>query len=102
MTESGFGMLYEIVLYLLAVTLVVPHLLAWSTHWNEPVEISNLDVLEVPLGFDRSCGAINGKVTAGPMTDLRMGTDDTAGEVRAYLGEGEFTDDSYGNRRNRS
>jgi len=61
-----------------------------------PVEISNLDILGASLGYDRSFGAIKGKIAAGPMTYFRMDTDDTAGEVRAYIGEGEFTDDPYG------
>lgn len=60
-----------------------------------PVEISNLDVLGASLGYDRSFGAVKGKVAAGPMTFFRMDTDDTAGEIRAYLGEGEFTDDPF-------
>jgi hypothetical protein len=29
------------------------------------------------------------------MTFFRMDTDDTAGRVRAYLGEGEFTEDPF-------
>ena len=60
-----------------------------------PIEISNLDILGASLGYDRSFGAIKGKIAAGPMTYFRMDTDDTEGEIRAYLGEGEFTDDPY-------
>jgi L-fucose isomerase-like protein len=60
------------------------------------IEISNLDVLGASLGYDRSFGAIKGKVAAGPVSFFRMDTDDTAGEIRAYLAEGEFTDDPYG------
>jgi L-fucose isomerase-like protein len=60
-----------------------------------PIEIANLDVLGASLGYDRSFGAIKGKVAAGPMTFFRMDTDDTAGTIRAYLGEGEFTNDPY-------
>jgi L-fucose isomerase-like protein len=60
-----------------------------------PIEIANLDVLGASLGYDRSFGAIKGKVAAGPMTFFRMDTDDTAGTIRAYLGEGEFTNNPY-------
>jgi L-fucose isomerase-like protein len=63
---------------------------------GSPIEISNLDILGASLGYDRSFGAIKGKIAAGPMTYFRMDTDDTAGKVRAYIGEGEFTDDPYG------
>jgi L-fucose isomerase-like protein len=63
---------------------------------GNPIEISNLDILGASLGYDRCFGAIKGKVAAGPMTFFRMDTDDTEGDVRAYVGEGEFTDDPYG------
>jgi len=57
------------------------------------IEISNLDVLGASLGADRSFGAVKGQVAAGPMTFFRMSTDDPWGIIKAYLGEGEFTDD---------
>lgn len=57
------------------------------------VEISTLDVLGAALGEDRSFGAIKGQVAAGPMTFFRMSTDDPRGMIKAYLGEGELTDD---------
>ena len=61
------------------------------------VEVSNLDILGATLGADRCFGAIKGQAAAGPMTFFRMSTDDTVGEIRAYLGEGEITDDPVGN-----
>jgi L-fucose isomerase-like protein len=60
------------------------------------VEISNLDILGATLGPDRCFGAVKGQVAAGPMTFFRMSTDDPLGIVKAYLGEGEFTDDPVG------
>jgi L-fucose isomerase-like protein len=63
---------------------------------GNPVEISNLDILGASLGYERSFGAIKGKIAAGPMTFFRMDTDDCNGEIRTYLGQGEFTDDPYG------
>ena len=59
------------------------------------VEISNLDVLGASLGEDLCFGAVKGKVAAGPMTFFRISTDDICGEIRAYVGEGEFTDDPF-------
>ncbi|MBD3240012.1 MAG: hypothetical protein GF331_05455 [Chitinivibrionales bacterium] len=47
------------------------------------------------LGTDRCFGAVKGKVAGGPMTFSRVSTDDTNGIVRAYVGEGMFTDDAY-------
>ena len=60
------------------------------------LEISNLDVLGASLGTDRCFGAVKGQVAAGPMTFFRMSTDDPLGIVKAYLGEGDFTDDPVG------
>jgi L-fucose isomerase-like protein len=34
-----------------------------------------------------------GRVKAAPFTYLRVSTDDAAGKVRAYVGEGELTND---------
>jgi len=59
------------------------------------IEISELDVLGETLGREKSFGAIKGKVKAGPMTYFRMSTDDLNGRIRAYVGEGEFTDDPF-------
>lgn len=59
------------------------------------IEISELDVLGETIGREKSFGAIKGKVKAGPMTYFRMSTDDLHGRIRAYTGEGEFTDDPF-------
>jgi L-fucose isomerase-like protein len=56
-------------------------------------EISNLDVIGADVGYDISFGAIKAQVVAGPMTYFRMSTDDSLGLIKAYVGEGEFTDD---------
>jgi len=56
-------------------------------------EISNLDVLGASLGTDRCFGAIKGKVAPGAMTFAKISTDDTKGIIKAYLGQGDFTDD---------
>lgn len=59
------------------------------------IEISELDILGESLGKENCFGAIKGKVKAGPMTFFRMSTDDTEGTIKAYLGEGAFTNDKY-------
>lgn len=56
-------------------------------------EVGTLDILGASLGFDKCFGAIKGKVAPGPMTFLKISTDDTRGVVKMYVGEGEFTDD---------
>ena len=59
------------------------------------IEISNLDILGASLGEDKCFGAVKGKVAAGPFTYFRISTDDLSGSIKAYLGEGDFTDDPY-------
>jgi L-fucose isomerase-like protein len=59
------------------------------------VEISEADVLGASLGRENCFGAIKGKVKAGPMTFFRVDTDEEGGSVRAYVGEGQFTDDPF-------
>ena len=61
------------------------------------VEVGNLDILGVTLGPDRCFGAIKGQAAPGPVTYFRMSTDDPKGSIKAYVGEGEMTDDSVGN-----
>ncbi len=52
------------------------------------------DILATTLGKENTYGAINGRVPAGPMSFARLSTDDAYGMVRAYVGDGRFTDDS--------
>jgi L-fucose isomerase-like protein len=42
---------------------------------------------------DRTHGALSGRAPAGPLSYARISTDDRRGRIRAYVGEGEFTDD---------
>jgi L-fucose isomerase-like protein len=58
-------------------------------------EISNLDVLGTTIGPEKCFGAVKGKVAPGPMTYFRLSTDDMAGKVKSYTGEGRFTDDPF-------
>lgn len=62
---------------------------------NEKPEISYLDVLSTTLGKENCFGAVKGKVKAGDMTYFRISTDDRLGKIKAYLGEGRFTDDRF-------
>ena len=61
--------------------------------FTEKPEIANLDILATTLGTDVSFGALKGRVRPDRMTYLKVSTDDTAGKIRCYLGEGRFTDD---------
>ena len=59
-------------------------------------EISELDVLGETLGRGNCFGAVKGKVQPGPMTYFRLSSDDRAGVLKAYVGQGDFTDDPFG------
>jgi len=59
------------------------------------------EILGTTLGQENTCGAITGRVPAGPFTFARVSTDDLNGEIVAYVGEGRFTDDplkTFGSR----
>ena len=45
------------------------------------------------MGKENAYGAVVGRLKAQPFTYLRVSTDDTAGVMRAYVGQGELTND---------
>ncbi len=45
------------------------------------------------VGAENTYGTVVGRVKEAPFTYLRASTDDAAGKIRAYVGEGELTDD---------
>ena len=51
------------------------------------------EIIAGVVGKESTYGTIVGRVKAAPFTYLRASTDDFAGKIRAYLGEGELTDD---------
>jgi L-fucose isomerase-like protein len=59
-------------------------------------EIGELDVLGEVIGRPKCFGAVKGKVKAGDMTFFRLSSDDRAGTLKSYLGQGAFTDDPFG------
>jgi L-fucose isomerase-like protein len=50
-------------------------------------------ILADTFGPENAFGTIVGRVKPGAFTYLRVSTDDTAGQMCAYMGEGEFTHD---------
>jgi L-fucose isomerase-like protein len=45
------------------------------------------------VGKEKTYGTVVGRVKSGPFTYCRVSTDDSWGIIRAYLGEGELSDD---------
>ena len=67
-----------------------------KSFFENEIEIGSLDILGTVLGQEDTFGAVKGKVAAGKMTYFRVSTDDVKGTIKAYLGEGDITDDPYG------
>jgi L-fucose isomerase-like protein len=63
---------------------------------NSDLNLTPLGVLGRTLGKVRTFGAIDAKVSEGDFTFFRISTDDAAGKIRAYVGEGEITNEPYG------
>jgi len=55
------------------------------------------EIIADAVGREKTYGTVVGRIKPGPMTFCRVSTDDEEGVVRAYLGEGEFTDDPLEN-----
>jgi L-fucose isomerase-like protein len=73
----------------------------WAKSFVPDIEISNAPILGSTLGVENTFGALAGRVPAGPMSFARVSTDDRAGVIRTYVGDGAFTDDpldTFGNR----
>ena len=51
------------------------------------------EIIAGTVGKENTYGTIVGRVAAARFTYLRCSTDDASGRVRAYVGEGELTDD---------
>jgi len=51
------------------------------------------EIIAGTVGKENTYGTVVGRVKASPFTYLRVSTDDAAGKIRAYIGEGELTND---------
>ncbi len=61
-----------------------------------PDNIPVMDYQEIiagTVGKENTFGTVVGRVRTGPFTYLRVSTDDLNGQISAYVGEGELTDD---------
>jgi L-fucose isomerase-like protein len=66
----------------------------WSKNFVEKIQISNAPILGSSLGIENTYGAMEGRTPAAPLTYGRLSTDDVAGSINAYIGEGQFTNDA--------
>jgi len=51
------------------------------------------EIIAGTVGKENTFGTVVGRVRAAPFTYLRVSTDDLAGKISAYIGQGELTDD---------
>ncbi len=62
-------------------------------HFFADVKMDFQEIIAGTVGKLNTFGTCVGRVKTGPMTYLRVSTDDFAGKIRAYAGGGRFTDD---------
>jgi len=73
----------------------------WAKSLIPDIEIDTAPILGTIVGEENTYGALKGRTPAGPLTYGRISTLDQDGKMRAYFGEGEFTNDelkTFGNK----
>ena len=65
----------------------------WPKDFAPDTRIANAPILGSTLGIQNTYGAMEGRTPPGPLTYARFTTDDTAGVIRGYVGQGMTTDD---------
>lgn len=65
----------------------------WAKDFLPDIRIGTAPILATVLGEENTVGALEGRTPAGPVSFGRISTDDRAGIIRAYVGDGQFTDD---------
>jgi L-fucose isomerase-like protein len=61
--------------------------------YDQPPTMDDHAILELIMPKQLTWGSIQGRIKAGPVTFLRMSTDDVHGELTGYVVEGESTTD---------
>jgi len=73
----------------------------WAKSFLPDIQISTAPILGTSVGTENTYGALDGRTPAMPLTYGRISTDDCKGVIKAYVGEGELTNDAlntFGNR----
>jgi L-fucose isomerase-like protein len=65
----------------------------WAKDFLPDIRMGTAPILGTVLGEEHTVGALMGRTPAGPVTFGRVSTDDRQGRIRAFVGEGMFTDD---------
>ncbi|MEO6230548.1 MAG: L-fucose/L-arabinose isomerase family protein [Ferruginibacter sp.] len=73
----------------------------WAKSFLPDIQMSTAPILGTSVGTENTYGALDGRTPASPLTYGRISTDDCKGVIKAYVGEGELTNDAlntFGNR----
>lgn len=73
----------------------------WAKSFLPDIKIGKAPIIGTTVGVENTYGALEGRTPAGPLTYGRITTADMEGVIRAYVGEGELTNDqlkTFGNR----
>ncbi len=73
----------------------------WARTYLPDAAIATAPILGTVVGEQNTAGALAGRAASGPLTFARITTDDRAGRIRSYVGEGRFTEDplsTFGSR----
>jgi L-fucose isomerase-like protein len=65
----------------------------WAKSFLPDIKMATAPILGSTLGVENTYGALEGRTPAGPLTFGRLTTADSDGCIRAYVGEGELTND---------
>src|SRR2546421_3671613 len=63
-------------------------------HFFQDFRMDFQEIIAGTVGKENTFGTVVGRVKPGAMSFARFSTDDTAGVIRGYVGEGAFTSDS--------
>jgi len=72
---------------------VIFHCSNLPKHFFEDVRMDFQEIIAGSVGKENTFGTVVGRMKAGPLTFCRISTDDLAGNMRAYVGQGEMTSD---------
>jgi len=73
----------------------------WAKSFLPDITMSTAPIIGTSVGTENTYGALDGRTPAMPLTYGRISTDDCKGIIKAYVGEGELTNDelnTFGNR----
>src|SRR5579885_205065 len=65
----------------------------WAKSFLPDLRMATAPILGTVVGEQNTYGALAGRTPAGPLTFGRITTADAQGKIRAYVGEGELTND---------